>query len=95
MYLVKRNVKTDITDINLWKGIKDERFLQKWGNCESNEEGDLHKWSSSPLKLINVVVINNTEKMKCNHEKKLLLLRTSWILKKQRIFVRRLEGKWQ
>ena len=46
-----RNVKTDITDVNIWKRVRDENFLQKWGNCESNEEGDFLKWSTSQIQL--------------------------------------------
>ena len=66
------NLKTDITDVNLWKGVKDENFLQKWGNCESNEEGDIIKWSTSQIKLTNVDSIDNTETLRCVSEKKLI-----------------------
>ena len=86
-------IKSDITDVNIWKGVKDESFLQKWSVCESDEEGDYLKWSTSEMKLINVEVLVNNEILKCKSENKLIVSPYILNLEETIDFCRKIGGK--
>ena len=76
----KQIVKTAITDVNIWKEVKEVSFIKKWSECESEEEGDYLKWSESQLNLVNVEVEN-----KNNRSFKTIFLLSNINLSKQQL----------
>ena len=91
--LGKLDVKTDITDVNIWKGVKEENFMKKWSLCQSDEEGDYLKWSTSEMKLTNVKVIVDYEMLKCKSENKLIVSQYLLDLEETLDFCKKVGGK--
>ena len=88
-----KTTRTDLTDVNIWKGIKEESFIKKWSECvTNNEEGDYLKWSTSEINLVNVSVVKNDEPLKCISENQLLVSQYMLDLKETIRFCKKLGG---
>ena len=48
-------IKSEITDVNIWNQEKPQSFIQSWSNCDKVEEGNIVKWSKSEFMLSNVL----------------------------------------
>ena len=88
-----KTTRTDLTDVNIWKGIKEESFIKKWSECvTNNEEGDYLKWSTSEINLVNVSVVKNDEPLKCISENQFLVSQYMLDLKETIRFCKKLGG---
>ena len=89
----KKIARTDLTDVNIWRGIKETSFIEKWSECEIDKEGDFLKWSTSEINLVDVIVENNDEPLKCRSENQIIVSQYVLELVKTIKFCKKLGGK--